>query len=517
MKAKIIVGALAVAAFGGILGVVACPGEPGPGAPAPEPQPPSPPAAGLPIQAPPGYAVTEVARGLSYPTGIAFSDKGEMFVAEAGGHTYGTAPADAPAPRILRISSGGSPSVVYEKTVSPEAIKNAATAADIPEGLIAPVVGLTWRQGLLYVAHRSRISTLDPATGEFKTIINDLPDWGFFHLSPVEFGSDGKMYFVMSSQGNAGPIDAHWMKVANIYGKQDAHEVACEDVTLAGTNFPVPVEDPSTPGVDDAKLTGAFVPLGTQTSAGQTIPGKVPCNGAVLRANVDGSSLELYAWGLRSVSRIRFAPDGRLIASQNGGNPIPPRAIYSDPDTFWDVRQGLWYGWPDYYSGIPVTDPRFAGTYDKHKFILSEETRQRLLKGGQPPQPLVRMPELHVAAQGFVLGRSGFGLSPDEVLVAEFGTVVTLPVIRERLPGFRVQRVNLTTGQVQDFLVNQSGLPASVAGTAGLERPLQLEFGPDGAVYIVDFGIIHLTPKGMEATANSGVVWKVTYDPGTQQ
>ena len=48
------------------------------------------------IQAPPGYRVELVATGLTYLTSIAFDDQGTMYVGEAGGHTYGSAPEAAP-------------------------------------------------------------------------------------------------------------------------------------------------------------------------------------------------------------------------------------------------------------------------------------------------------------------------------------------------------------------------------------------------------------------------------------
>ncbi len=106
----------------------------------------------------------------------------------------------------------------------------------MPEGLIGPVTGLTWRNGLLYVTHRTRVSTLNPATGHFRAIINDLPAWGPFQNNRVIFRG-GKMYFFVSRQGNAGPVDAEMLEVLVEYNKPDKHEVPCQDVTLTGKNF----------------------------------------------------------------------------------------------------------------------------------------------------------------------------------------------------------------------------------------------------------------------------------------
>ncbi len=69
------------------------------------------------------------------------------------------------------------------------------------------------------------------------------------------------------------------------------------------------------------------------------------------------------------------------------------------------------------------------------------------------------------------------------------------------------------------FLSNVSGLPGSEQGKAGkvLERPFDVKFGPDGAMYIVDYGQvkINLARKAQdrepyEYIPGTGVIWKVT-------
>src|SRR6185436_742026 len=59
--------------------------------------------------------------------------------------------------------------------------------------------------------------------------------------------------------------------------------------------------------------------------------------------------------------------------------------------------------------------------------------------------------------------------------------------------GYRVVRVNIDTRKVEDFVKNTRDLPASRLGGAAvkagaLERPIDVKFGPDGAMYILDFG-----------------------------
>jgi hypothetical protein len=43
----------------------------------------------------------------------------------------------------------------------------------------------------------------------------------------------------------------------------------------------------------------------------------------------------------------------------------------------------------------------------------------------------------------------------------------------------------------------------------GLCRPITAEWGPDGALYVVDFGLFEFSQSGMNARPDTGVIWKV--------
>lgn len=473
------------------------------------------------IQAPPGYQAEPVATGLSYVGDVAIGPNGEIYAAEVGGHSYGEEPEYAPQARILRIGADGSKEVLYDLVVPIKTIRQFETSQDMPEGIIPPITGLTYNadNGLIYVSHRSRYSTLNPETGEFRTIINGLPVWGeFLNHKPI-FGPDGMMYFVLSTQGNSGPVDAHMMEVMKAFNKPDAHEIPCEDVTLTGLNFEL--DNILTEEAGDKITAGVYTPLGVETEAGQVVEGEFWCHGAFYRTEPDGSNPERLAWGLRSLYGYDFSPSGRLVATQNSGNVMEPRPIYDDWETVYEITPGTWYGWPDYYSSMPITDERFSRPNDPefkgepfaHEFALSEETRQQLLDDrDRPVDPLAKLP-VHAAAEGMVFGREAFGLdSEQEILVANFGAIIPYYKDQDEWPGFRVQRVNLESGEVSDFLVNKTKKPAWVTeNNGGLRRPLQLAWGPDDALYVADFGVVRFDEQGMDAEPQTGVIWKVTY------
>ena len=123
------------------------------------------------------------------------------------------------APRGLRSSRfapDGTRRVVYENTVPLDSIQGTDSSANMPEGIIPPITGITWHGGKIYIAHRSRYSVLDPDDDNpmtrFKTFVNGLPQWGAFVNGKPVFDGNGKMIFFVSSQGNAGVVDESWAR-----------------------------------------------------------------------------------------------------------------------------------------------------------------------------------------------------------------------------------------------------------------------------------------------------------------
>ncbi|MBU1822836.1 MAG: hypothetical protein KKG00_15180 [Bacteroidetes bacterium] len=153
--------------------------------------------------------------------------------------------------------------MLYDKVLPLNVVKSKESSADMEEGLIPPLTGVTYHEGKLYISHRSRYSTYDLGSGEFKTIINGLPSWGEFLNAKLIF-KDGKMYFFLSTQGNSGVIEKHWIGVIDEFNKPDAHEVPGEDVTLTGQNFWVPSDKVKIVDADSVE-TGAYVKLDEKT------------------------------------------------------------------------------------------------------------------------------------------------------------------------------------------------------------------------------------------------------------
>ena len=71
--------------------------------------------------------------------------------------------------------------------------------------------------------------------------------------------------------------------------------------------------------------------------------------------------------------------------------------------------------------------------------------------------------------------------------------------------------MDVGTGTAIDFAHNDRPGPASALGTAGLERPVDCAFSPDGrSLYLLDFGVARVEEAGMFAFAHTGVLWRIT-------
>jgi len=431
---------------------------------------------------PEGYEVAIAVQDLVYPTSVTFGDDGAMYVAEAG-YSYGD---PAAPPRVLRIAADGAVSVAAS-------------------GLSGPINDVLWHEGRLYISHRGKISAMEPG-GAVRDLVTGLPSLGDHHNNQLAVGPDGMLYFGQGTATNSGVVGLDnfamgWLRLHPFFSDTPAQPLRLTGRTFTSINPLMLTAEDEGPV---ARTSGFAAFDSTLERTGSA----VKANGTVLRMNTDGSGLEVYAWGLRNPFGVAWGPDGRLYVAENGFDERGSRPIANAADNLWAVEQGAWYGWPDYASGIPVTDARFKPGYAEQPEFLMEE---------HPPvgTPLVTFAE-HAAVTQLAAGPGGpFGR---HLYVGQFGDMTPLTGQTERPTGYQVARVDPATGAVEPFFYTRPGArgPAGLEyfATAGPKRPVGVAFSPDGgALYVADFGAFTIVTGAAPVPTpvpGTGVVWRIT-------
>ena len=433
------------------------------------------------VAVPPGYVVEVAASGLTFPTSLFFDDADRAYVVEAGyaaGETWTT-------PRVLRLEPDDLPTVIVEG------------------GRNGPWTGAAYLDGRIYIAEGGeleggKILALDPQDPNLKLrpVVEGLPSTGDHHTSGPVVGPDGLLYFGEGTMTNAGVVGDDNELGGWVERFPAAHDVPCVDVALSGVNF----------GTKKGP-TGAFLPYGTPSRAGQIVPAGSPCNGAVYRVKPDGCRPELVAWGLRDPFGLAFSPKGALFATDAGYDERGARPVWGAADFLWSISTGTpaWYGWPDYSGSSSLAQAEYASAGRARPAALLDKPP------AAPPQPAATL-ACHAGSAGLDFSRSESFGHVGEAFIAQFGDRGPRSGKVARPVGFKVVRVNLATGVIEDFAVNRGRVagPASLLRGGGLERPIAVRFSPSGSeLYIVDFGAMTFSKSSVEAARGTGVVWRV--------
>ena len=422
------------------------------------------------IRVPKDYRVEVFAEGLNTPINMIFTPNNEIYLADAG------------------VTDNNGKVLKY--------INNAFEV--IADGFSPPLTGINYLNGNIYVSHRGKITVVKP-DGSKVDILEGLPSFGDHHNNQVIFGLDGKMYFGQGTATNSGVVgedNKEWVKKHPYF-----HDFPGENITLNGYNYKS--DNFLTVAEDDKEFTGAFSPFGVKSQYGEVGKGITATSGSILRANIDGSNLELVAWGLRNPFRLKFDRFNRLFSTNHGMDVRGSRPVDNSPDEIYLIHPDVWYGWPDFTGGLAVTLPIFkAENKPSPKFLLSAHPMI-------PPRPFsVFTP--HAAIMGFDFNYTYKFKHYGDVYIAEFGSEAPRTTGGKPLPGVghRVSRIDMNSGLIYTFAINKSGYAASYTEGGGFERPIDVVFGPDENMYIVDFGLGSEGHHGFEA--NTGVIWKIT-------
>src|SRR5712691_84814 len=295
------------------------------------------------IVVPPGFEVSVFAKGLNFPTAVAFRGDGgrfEVFVLESG-HGLPSRCNDETSSVVGGEFSAANPFtpdiLVFNESgrlIRGPLAKPTGSGGLQSGGLQAhgPAIDIAFENGSkggrLFATdsnqairavgaqnNSSRIVTVNPETGHVTPFITGLPT-GDHPAEQITF-KDGWIYWSQGSTTNSSVVGR------DNGGGANQQDIPCQDIVLSENVF-------DSGGTPDVKTSG-YSPFGVQRR-GAHVPAHEgrsdrACDGAILRAKVNAkdpkSTIEPFSWGYRNPYGIRFAPDnhalkGGLFVTENG-------------------------------------------------------------------------------------------------------------------------------------------------------------------------------------------------------
>jgi glucose/arabinose dehydrogenase len=463
------------------------------------------------IAAPPGFQAIVAVEGLNYPSAMDWDDQGRLFILQS--HSV-----DLPLTgvKIVRVEKGGE---LVDVDLEGEAA---------PTGKVA--VGLTFHEGFFYLSHEEKdgtwgITRFHPQTGATEKVLRGLPAQADHWVNHLIFDKDGTLYFGIGSATNSGvvssqdPVNLKWLEK-----RPQGRDIPCRDLTLLPASFSD--DNGLTEAKDDKATTGAFQAYGSSGAA--TVAGEALCSSSVYRLPRGATQPELVAWGFRNPVGLVQAADGAIYVAAQGADIRGTRPVNEDGDALYRLKQGAWYGWPELGADLlPYTDPKYAvaaanskggadgpvALIDLAKSGLAAPDRSLLVYATEPHAAVCGIDEIPASGP--------FAKWAGQILVSEMGdfkphTDALRPDVRA---GFQIEAVDPKTGQATIFLRNArlaadgSAVPAStIDEDDGLERPVDVRIGPDGLVYVLDFGVFTPTAEAGKVFPKTGRVFRI--EPG---
>lgn len=460
------------------------------------------------VERPNGIEITTFIPNLTAPTAIAF------------------APAESPKPNALLLVldgyDGGEPKIVgfdgtnarfdvYPLHDNPFVNNPIARYLTRDSRIYGPVGGIAVSGNEIFVSHRDYqgrgVISAFTYDGKRRTVVGDLPARGDFGVTDLAFHPDtGRLYFGVGAATNSGVVgidnwDAGWVR-----NNRDFCDVPAVELKLLGARFDTPNPTGGLLGGSDIAVTSPFQPFGSSTKLRIPASTSGRPTASLYSISPGGGDLRVEAHGVRNPAGLAFNEYGNLFFTNQGMELRGTRPVQDDPDVVLRLPPGggTWFGWPDYSADlVPVTDSRFkppqamisrtgypelVQLLDQYQSGLIRPDRGTLVRAIFPSLSGAEKMTFVRRAPGFEEFRGSLlvALSGDRFPFATSGVRLTGPV------GYKIMRVDPDSKQTSDFIYNTSQKPASKShrddDELALERPIDVKFGPDGALYIVDLG-----------------------------
>ena len=476
------------------------------------------------VEYPSGFSFHRYIDNLTGPTSIAFDDQGSILIAEGG---IGGRP-----PAIFGFRPNGTRFDVYRDPNLPFGIGSPKSK------LYGPIGGILYHDGRVYVSHRDRnrlgvITAFNLRDGTRSTVVAGMPAQGDHGLTDLALGADGRIYFGIGTATNSGIVGLDNWQVGWVRQFPGVHDLPWTPLRLWIVRLDTRNPLAGLFGPGERAVTGAFQPF-DRASKGRVFPpqnGKF--NGAIYSVAPDGGDLRAEAFGIRLPRGLAFNENGSLFFTNNGMELRGTRPVKDDPDVLCRLVRGTWYGWPDWTADFhPITDDKFqpgvemlASTgVESLPVLINQSASGRDGAGLRSPsrEDLLRgvFPSQSGAAKVVMAPRTGpFERFQGSAIVALSGDRAPFATGNQRIigpVGYKVVRVSVDNQQVEDFIRNTADKPAHLLPkekralrSYPMERPVDVKFGPDGALYVLDMGRLEIKGGKEHVPAGTGRIYRL--------
>jgi glucose/arabinose dehydrogenase len=469
---------------------------------------------------------------LTAPTAIAFDEeKNLLLVAESG--------ASGAEPRILAFNYvDGSSKAVYPQG------KVFGPFRSISFRMYGPIGGMAVRDGIIYVSHRDKndfgVISAVGYDGKGKTVVAGLPAQGDYGVTDLAFSRDGRLYFGVGSATNSGVVGLDnwdWVQQHPKVADEPFVPISAPEQTiqLRGARFFTIDPRAGLFAATERAVTAPFQYFGEFQRSRIDAAADGKPNSAIYSIDPSGgiaSELKVEAYGIRLPSGLAFISDADrdgLFVSNQGMEPRGTRPVWNDPDVVLQIFVGPTnFGFPDYSADLfPVSNARFQPPNPEVIRSTGYTDVTPLVDQFRPPgttdqDSLVR------AKFDSLSGASKMAFVPDDspltafrkqLVVAQAGARLPFAIERsgvplKKLPGHKVVRFDAEGAQkvAYDMIRNTAGEPRS--NTKGnrlelLERPIDVKFGPDGFMYVLDFGKADYRDGRPNVTPRTGQIYRL--------
>lgn len=377
-----------------------------------------------------GYKVNVHVKGLKNPSAMCFDEKGNLYIAENEGDK-------------------GKVSVYTTKGEYKEVVK----------GLSATVGYIKIDKGILYISHKGKVSKYKDS--KLTDIVNNLPSFGDHSNNGIAIGYDNMVYIAQGSATNSGVVGLDNYEKGWLRDNPFLHDIPFSGMVLKGENFTT--YNPFTEDKKDVALSNGFLPFNTPAKINDNVKGNKISNATIIRANTDGSYVELFATGVRNPKNIINLSDGSILVTVQGMENRGSRPVNNGRDYIYKLTKGQYAGWPDFEGGEYISQDKFKVEGKKQPLPLTYSVK------GEIAMPIVTFGES---------GRVGYmDISKDD----DFGFKgqLLVPFKKGDKEDAKILAVNIKDKTTQELLVN-------LKGEETLKNPSQCVFSPNGGLYILE-------------------------------